>query len=71
MDIIYNIDVAHPFMKDFTDVHESNQVFQFVLNKNHYSRKINLEMLIKSEDNELSILTTSLKNFLSVYCIYD
>ena len=71
MDIIYNIDVAHPFMKDFTDVHESNEVFQFVLNKNYYSRKINLEMLIKSEDNEINILTTSLKNFLSVYCIHD
>ena len=71
MDIIYNIDVAHPFMKDFTDVHESNEIFQFVLNNNYYSRKINLEMLIKSEDNEINILTTSLKNFLSVYCIHD
>ena len=71
MDIIYNIDVAHPFMGDFTEVHESNQVFQFVLKNNNYNHMINLEMLIKLGENELNILTTSLKNFLSIYCIHD
>ena len=53
-------------MNDFSKVHESNYIFKFVLDKNKYSRTINLEMLIKDE-NEIEILTKSLKNFVNIY----
>jgi len=66
IDIIYNIDVAHENMNDFSKVHESNYIFKFVLDNNKYSRTINLEMLIKDE-NEIEILTKSLKNFVNIY----
>lgn len=68
MDIIYNIDIAHPYMKDFSEVHESNQIFNFVLKNNNYNKIINLEMLIKDEINELEIFIKSLNNFINIYC---
>ena len=67
MDIIYNIDVAHPFMKDFSDIHESNEIFNFVIKNNKYNKIINLEMLIKDTENELDILTKSFNNFVNIY----
>ena len=67
MDIIYNIDVAHSYMKDFSEVHESNEIFNFVIKNNNYDKMINLEMLIKDENNELEILRKSLNNFVSIY----
>ena len=65
MDIIYNIDVAHQNMNDFSEVHESNEIFNFVIKNNNYDKIINLEMLIKY--NELEILSKSLNNFVSIY----
>ena len=67
MDIIYNIDVAHPYMKDFSEVHESNEIFNFVIKNNNYDKMINLEILIKDENNELQILRSSLYNFINIY----
>ena len=66
LDIIHNIDVSHPFMNDFTEIHESNEIFNFVLKNNNYNKIINLEMLIK-DDNELEILRNSLNNFIKIY----
>jgi nucleoside-diphosphate-sugar epimerase len=67
MDIIYNIDVAHEYMKDFSEVHESNEIFNFVMKNNEYDNMINLEMLIKDGNNELEILRKSLNNFINIY----
>ena len=47
MDIIYNIDVSHPYIKDFSNLHESNEIFNFVIKNNNYNKIINLEMFIK------------------------
>tara|TARA_B110000483_G_scaffold104594_1_gene127620 strand:+ start:3580 stop:5172 length:1593 start_codon:yes stop_codon:yes gene_type:complete len=69
MDIIYNIDVAHENMRDFSEVHESNEIFNFVLKKNNYDKIINLEMLIKDGNNELDILIKSLNNFIDIYTV--
>ena len=67
MDIIYNIDVAHPYMNNFSEFHESNEIFNFVIKNNNYNKIINLEMLIKDEKSELDILINSLKNFINIY----
>ena len=67
MDIIYNIDVAHPYMNDFSELHESNEIFNFVIKNNNYNKMINLEMLIKDENSELDILINSLNNFINIY----
>ena len=67
MDIIYNIDVSHPLMKDFSETHESNQIFNFVIKNNNYDKIINLEMLIKDVDNELEIVIKSINNLINVY----
>lgn len=67
IDIIYNIDVAHENMRDFLEVHESNEIFNFIVKNNNYDKMINLEMLIKDENNELEILKKSLNNFVSIY----
>ena len=67
MDILYNVDIAHEYMKDFSELHESHRVFNFVLNTNNYNYMKNLEMLIKDPENELDILCKSLHNFISVY----
>ena len=66
MDIISNIDVSNPNMSNFVEPHESNRIFTHILNYNKYKKKINLEMLIK-EENELEILIKSLKNFVNIY----
>jgi hypothetical protein len=54
-------------MKDFSNVHESNKIFNFVLKNNKYDKNINLEILIKSQNNELEILIKSLNNFIKIY----
>lgn len=71
IDIIYNIDVAHSYMKDFSEVHESNEIFNFVIKNNNYDQMINLEMLIKEDDKDktLEILKKSLQNFINIYGI--
>ena len=66
MDILYNVDIAHEYMKDFSELHESHNIFKFVLDNNQYKYMKNLEMLIKDE-NELDILCKSLHIFISVY----
>ena len=67
MDIIYNIDIAQPFMQDLTSPNEAHEVFNFVIKNNNYNKIINLEMLIKDEKNELEILRKSLNNFVKIY----
>ena len=71
MDIIYNIDIAHPYMKPFSIPHEANYIFKHVLKDHGYNKNINLEMLIKEDDknNEIKILNKSLINFISIYSI--
>jgi sugar phosphate isomerase/epimerase len=66
MDILYNIDISHENMADFSNIHESNDIFKFVLKNNKYDKIINLEMLIRGK-NELDILRVSLNNFISIY----
>jgi sugar phosphate isomerase/epimerase len=65
-DIIYNIDISQEHMKDFTNIHESNTLFKNVIDNINYNKVINLEMLIK-DDDELPILRKSLTNFISTY----
>lgn len=67
MDIIYNIDVANPNMKDFSELHESNEIFNFVIKTNNYKNIINLEMLISDNVDELNTLCKSLYNFIKAY----
>lgn len=67
MDIIYNIDVSNPYMTDFSYSHESAEMFNFVIKKNNYDGIINLEMLIKDENNEIDILTKSINNFIEKF----
>lgn len=69
MDIIYNIDVSHSFMKNFSNPHESNYIFNFLIKNNNYNKIINLEMLIKNENNELEIINISLNKFIDIYSI--
>lgn len=70
-DIVYNIDISQPFMKDFSSPHEYNYVFTTLLKKNNYNKTINLEMLNNNDnnDNELKIICKSLKNFINIYGI--
>lgn len=67
MDIIYNVDIAEPNMRPFSNPHEANYIFKNVLKHNGYSKNINLEMLIKSDGNEIEILNNSLINFINIY----
>jgi nucleoside-diphosphate-sugar epimerase len=66
MDIIHNIDISNPNMNNFVEPHKSNRIFKDILNYNKYNKNINLEMLIKDE-NELEILNKSLINFVNNY----
>jgi hypothetical protein len=66
IDIIYNIDISNPFMKDFSNNHEAHEIFNFILKKNKYNKIINLEMLINNE-NELELICKSLENFIKIY----
>ncbi len=66
IDLIYNIDISQENMGDFSNVHESNYIFNFVLNHNKYNNILNLEMLI-NKDNEIEMLTNSLNNFINIY----
>jgi sugar phosphate isomerase/epimerase len=67
MDIICNIDISNPYMKDFSNIHESNEIFNHVLKVNEYNGIINLEMLIDSQKDEIEILMKSLNNFVRLY----
>jgi sugar phosphate isomerase/epimerase len=69
MDIIHNIDVAEPYMKPFSSPHEANYTFKNALKDNRYNKNINLEMLIKNDDNEIETLNNSLINFINIYSI--
>ena len=65
-DIIYNIDIAQEKMINFTNMHSKNHEFKNILKKINYNKKINLEMLLSS-DNEIEELTLSLNNFINFY----
>ena len=67
MDIIHNIDVAEPHMKPFSSPHEANYIFKNVLKHDGYNKSINLEMLIKNDENEVETLNNSLINFINIY----
>ena len=57
-------------MNHFVEPHEANRIFKCILNYNKYNKNINLEMLIK-EENELEILNKSLINFVNIYSNND
>ena len=61
----FNIDISNPNMNDFSSYHKSNNVFKLLLKD--LKKNINLEMLIKNEKNELSILIESINNFINLY----
>jgi len=63
-DIIYNIDIAHENMLDFSTTKSYHKDFIKVLKNINYKNKINLEMLIKNEEDELMILYKSLYNYI-------
>lgn len=63
-DIIYNIDVAQEKMLDFRQVKKQHKDFIKLLKDIKYTNKINLEMLIQNNDEELEVLYKSLYNFI-------
>jgi sugar phosphate isomerase/epimerase len=63
---IYNIDISNENMKPFLNIKQKHKEFISVINNINYKNKINLEMLINDEENELSILCESLNNFINV-----
>jgi hypothetical protein len=65
-DIIYNIDVAEENMKSFINPNNKNNEFRNILKNINYNKKINLEMLLNT-NNELDNLITSLNNFINIY----
>jgi sugar phosphate isomerase/epimerase len=67
MDIIHNIDIAEPDMKPFSTPHEANYIFKNILKHDGYNKNINLEMLIKNDENEIEKLNNSLINFINIY----
>jgi len=66
IDIIYNIDISHENMNDFSSIDKSINIFKKILDNNNYTKTINLEMLIK-DNNELNILCKSLNNFILIF----
>jgi sugar phosphate isomerase/epimerase len=68
-DIIYNIDVAQESMVSFDKVMYIDKHYDFknILSKINYKNKINLEMIINNNENELEILRGSLNNFIKIY----
>jgi hypothetical protein len=54
-------------MKPFLNINQQHKNFISELNNINYKNKINLEMLINDEENELSILCESLNNFINIY----
>lgn len=66
-DIIYNIDISQENMKDFSVPHTLNLDFCNIIKNINYNKKINLEMLINNNENELNILNKSLYNFINLY----
>jgi sugar phosphate isomerase/epimerase len=66
-DILYNIDISHPKMMDYSNLDESNKLFHIVLKDMNYDRMMNLEMAITDKDNELDILCKSLYNYISLF----
>jgi sugar phosphate isomerase/epimerase len=68
-DIIYNIDVAQESMVSFDKVMYIDKHYDFknILSKINYKNKINLEMIINNNENELEIFCNSLNNFIKIY----
>lgn len=64
---IFNIDVANENMLPFTNYYEKHIEFKKILSDIKYNKNINLEMMIKEEENELEILCQSLENFIKVF----
>ena len=67
-DIIFNVDISNPYMKDLEKLNPSTKIFSEVLKKYNYNKIINLEMIINS-DNELNFLSKSLYNFIKTYSL--
>jgi sugar phosphate isomerase/epimerase len=63
---IYNIDVANENMLPFTNYVDKHMDFKKILADIKYNKNINLEMMIK-EENELETLCLSLENFINVF----
>lgn len=66
--IIYNIDIARENMKPFIEYTNSHKDFMKILKNINYDKKINLEMVINSEnyENELGLLCKSLNLFVQL-----
>lgn len=65
-DILYNIDIACVNMEPFITNNITNKHNEFIKNlkKTNYDKKMNLEMIIRNNDDELNILIQSLNNFI-------
>ena len=63
-DIIYNIDISNENMLDFSKTQKEHKHFMKILKEIKYDKKINLEMIIKKDDqeDELNILFKSFYN---------
>ena len=68
-DILYNIDISHPKMMDYSNLDETNKLFNIILNDMNYDRMKNLEMAIIDKDNELGIIRKSLNNYIYLFGI--
>jgi len=68
-DVIYNIDISQENMLDFSNITQKHIDFKKILSNINYNKNINLEMLIKNDndDGELIKLKKSLENFINIY----
>lgn len=66
-DIIHNIDISNENMLQFTKLEKQHKDFMKILKEINYKNKINLEMLLQNNDEELYTLIKSLNNFLQLF----
>jgi hypothetical protein len=67
-EILYNIDIACENMKPFVNYNNSHKKFIDIIKNIHYSKKINLEMILNANncEDELELLRKSLSNFIEI-----
>jgi sugar phosphate isomerase/epimerase len=68
-DILYNIDISTENMEPFINNNINNKHNELIkiLKKINYNKKINLEILIKENKEELNLLFQSLNNFILLF----
>lgn len=67
IDLIYNVDISQENMIDFTNPDCLNMQLKNILKNINYNKKINLEMIINNDLDELDLLNKSLCNFINIY----